>query len=55
MAFFLIAAVGADLTVDHVSGAGTDLKQMQARLAAVGISSEFGGLHVNRAFLEFRF
>ncbi len=39
----------ADLTVDHVSVAGTDLKQMQARLAAVGIPSEYGGPHSNGA------
>ena len=39
----------ADLTVDHVTVAGADLKQMQARLAAVGIPSEFGGPHSNHA------
>jgi hypothetical protein len=49
--FFLITTMlsSADLTVDHVSVAGMDLKQMQARLAAVGIPSEFGGAHVNGA------
>ena len=36
-------------TVDHVSVAGRDLKQMQARLAALGIPSEFGGPHSNHA------
>ena len=40
---------GAELTVDHVSVAGRDLKQMQARLAALGIPSEFGGPHSNHA------
>jgi hypothetical protein len=39
----------ADLTVDHVSVSGKDLKQMQARLASIGIPSEFGGLHSNGA------
>jgi hypothetical protein len=39
----------ADLTVDHVTVAGTDLKQMQARLAALGIAAEFGGPHSNGA------
>src|SRR5579862_8593546 len=39
----------AELTVDHVSVAGRDLKQMQARLAALGIPSEFGGPHSNHA------
>ncbi len=48
----LLACLGlpaAELTVDHVSVAGTDLKQMQARLAALGISSEYGGPHSNHA------
>ena len=48
----LLASVGlraAELTVDHVSVAGRDLKQMQARLAALGIPSEFGGPHSNHA------
>jgi Glyoxalase-like domain len=39
----------AELTVDHVSVAGADLKVMQARLAAIGIPSEYGGPHSNHA------
>lgn len=39
----------AELRVDHVSVAGADLKQMQARLAAFGIPSEYGGPHSNHA------
>jgi hypothetical protein len=39
----------ADLMVDHVTIAGTDLKQMQASLAAMGLRSEFGGQHSNHA------
>ena len=39
----------ADLTVDHVTVSGKDLKQMQARLASIGIPSEFGGPHSNGA------
>ena len=39
----------ADLTVDHVTVAGKDLKTMQANLAAAGIASEYGGPHSNRA------
>jgi hypothetical protein len=39
----------ADLRIDHVTVAGTNLKEMQARLAAVGIPSEFGGPHSNGA------
>jgi hypothetical protein len=30
----------ADIKVDHVTVAGTDLEQMQARLAAIGMASE---------------
>lgn len=44
-----LGLAAADLTVDHVSVAGTDLVQMQARLAALGIPSEYGGPHSNRA------
>ena len=39
----------ADLAVDHVTVAGRDLKQMQAHLAAVGISTDYGGPHANGA------
>jgi hypothetical protein len=39
----------APLTVDHVTVAGTDLKKMQASLAAVGLQSEYGGPHSNHA------
>jgi hypothetical protein len=51
MTLFLLLTVSltADLTVDHVSVSGADLKQMQARLASVGIPSEYGGPHVNGA------
>lgn len=39
----------ADLTIDHVTVAGKDLKAMQATLAALGIPSEYGGPHGNHA------
>jgi len=39
----------ADLAIDHVTVAGRDLKAMQARLAAIGIRSEYGGRHQNHA------
>lgn len=39
----------ADLAVDHVTAAGAGLKDMQARLAALGIRSDYGGPHSNRA------
>jgi hypothetical protein len=37
------------LTIDHVTVAGTDLKEMQARLAKVGIQCQYGGPHQNHA------
>lgn len=50
-AFLLMTTLlaASDLTIDHVTVAGTDLKQMQARLAALGIPSEYGGAHSNGA------
>ncbi len=39
----------ADLVIDHVTVAGTDLKTMQAKLAAIGLASEYGGPHANHA------
>ncbi|HXP88176.1 MAG TPA: VOC family protein [Bryobacteraceae bacterium] len=39
----------ADLKIDHVTAAGSDLRAMQAKLAAVGIKAEYGGLHNNHA------
>jgi hypothetical protein len=39
----------AELTIDHVTVAGADLEQMQARLAALGIPSDYGGPHSNHA------
>ena len=39
----------ADLTIDHVTVAGKELKAMQASLAALGIPSEYGGPHSHHA------
>jgi Glyoxalase-like domain len=39
----------ADSKIDHVTITGSDLKDMQARLAAVGIASVYGGAHNNHA------
>lgn len=44
-----IIAGAADLKIDHVTVAGTNLNQMQAHLEAVGIASEYGGPHSNGA------
>jgi len=50
IAFAIPALLGAaDLTIDHVTAAGPNLKKMQADLAAAGIRSEYGGPHSNRA------
>ncbi|HLK66854.1 MAG TPA: VOC family protein [Bryobacteraceae bacterium] len=38
----------ADLKIDHVTVAGTDVKTMQANLTAVGIPSVYGGPHTNK-------
>ena len=41
--------IAADLRVDHVTVAGKDVSAMRQRLAAVGLPSEYGGKHTNRA------
>ncbi len=38
-----------ELVVDHVTVAGSDLKAMEARLASIGLRSEYGGPHSNHA------
>jgi hypothetical protein len=49
LAILTTITFGADSKVDHVTIAGSDLKQMQARLASVGIVSVYGGAHSNHA------
>src|ERR1041385_3317218 len=44
-----VMLTAADLTIDHVTVAGKNLKAMQAALAAMGIPSDYGGPHNNRA------
>src|ERR1035438_7369821 len=39
----------ADSKIDHVTVAGSDIRQMQAKLASVGIASVYGGAHSNHA------
>lgn len=39
----------ANLTIDHVTVAGSDLRAMLAHLGSIGIRAEYGGLHNNRA------
>lgn len=38
-----------ELTIDHVTVAGNDLKSMEAHLASIGLHSEYGGPHSNHA------
>jgi Glyoxalase-like domain len=38
-----------NLAVDHITVTGSDLKAMEANLAAIGIRSQFGGQHSNHA------
>lgn len=52
LAFLLVSAsmlFAADLRIDHVTVAGTDLARMQQQLRAAGINSEPGGPHSNHA------
>jgi glyoxalase-like protein len=44
-----IVLSAAELTIDHVTVAGKDLKAMQATLAMLGIPAEYGGPHSNHA------
>jgi glyoxalase-like protein len=42
-------SVAAELSVDHVTVAGKDLKAMMANLSTVGLKCEYGGSHSNHA------
>lgn len=44
-----IMLAGADLKIDHVTAAGSNLKQLQASLSAIGIETVYGGAHSNGA------
>ena len=37
----------ADFPIDHVTVAGSDIRKLQAGLAAIGIPSLYGGAHLN--------
>ncbi len=43
------ADLPADLKVDHVTAAGSSLKQLQSNLLAIGIETVYGGPHSNGA------
>jgi len=49
MLTFCAAMLAADLKIDHVTAAGSSLRQLQANLAAIGIETVFGGAHSNGA------
>jgi Glyoxalase-like domain len=44
-----ILSGAAEITIDHVTVAGKDLKTMMANLGAVGLKCEYGGSHSNHA------
>ena len=44
-----VLLVSAELTVDHITVAGKDLKALQANLAAQGIPSVYGGPRGNHS------
>jgi hypothetical protein len=49
IAVWLTAVLAAaDLKIDHVTVAGSDVQALQAKLSAVGISSVYGGAHTNQ-------
>ena len=49
LALFAVTLAAADLKIDHVTAAGNSLKQLQAKLSAIGIESVYGGAHSNGA------
>jgi Glyoxalase-like domain len=49
LAVFPALLAAAELQIDHVTVAGTNLKKMQADLAAVGLPTVYGGPHANGA------
>jgi hypothetical protein len=44
---FAVAAMGADLKVDHITVAGSDLAKLRAMFAKAGLETEYGGKHSN--------
>jgi hypothetical protein len=49
LALCAVALAAADLKIDHVTAAGSSLKQLQANLSAIGIETVYGGPHSNGA------
>jgi catechol 2,3-dioxygenase-like lactoylglutathione lyase family enzyme len=44
---FAVTAMGADLKVDHITVAGSDLAALRGMFAKAGIETEYGGKHSN--------
>src|ERR1043166_4302532 len=44
---FAAALAAAEVKIDHVTVAGSDVKKLQTALEAIGISSVYGGAHTN--------
>lgn len=49
LALCAVVLSAADLKIDHVTAAGSSLKQLQAHLSAIGIEAVYGGAHSNGA------
>jgi len=49
LALLAAALSAAEIKIDHVTVAGSDVKKLQAGLSAVGIPSVYGGAHTNGA------
>ena len=49
LALCAVCLPAADLKIDHITVAGGDLKQLQAKLSAAGIATVYGGPHSNGA------
>jgi hypothetical protein len=47
MAVFPALLLGAEFKIDHATVAGSDIKKLQANLAAIGIKTVYGGAHSN--------
>ena len=49
LALFPMMLTAADIRLDHVTVAGSDMKALQAALSAAGIPTVYGGAHTNHA------
>jgi len=47
MVLWAMILPASDFQIDHVTVAGSDIRKLQAGLAAIGIASVYGGAHIN--------